>query len=289
MSEFPADGPMKIGVAFHSTDVAMHPVDVAREAEARGFHSLYIPEHTHIPTSRRTPAPTGTPELGEEYKRSPDPYIALAAAASVTERILLGTGIGLPIQHDPITFAKELATLDWMTKGRFVFGIGYGWNHEEMENHGIDVKRRREHAREVMLAMQALWTKDVAGFSGEFVKFEEAWQWPKPVQPGGPRVLIGGGAGPKIFSQIAEYAHGWMPIGGAGMAAQLETLRGLLEERGRDPRTLHVVPMGVFPTDEKLGYYEDTGVTECVLRIPSAPRDEVLPVLDDYVQYLDRS
>ena len=288
MSEFPADGPMKIGVAFHSTDVAMHPVEVAREAEARGFHSLYIPEHTHIPTSRRTPAPTGTPELGEEYKRSPDPYIALAAAASVTERIILGTGIGLPAQHDPITFAKELATLDWMTEGRFVFGIGYGWNHEEMENHGIDVKRRREHAREIMLAMQALWTNDVAAFEGEFVNFEASWQWPKPVQPGGPRILIGGGAGPKIFSQIAEYAHGWMPIGGAGMAAQLEKLRGLLEERGRDPRLLHVVPMGVFPSDEKLAYYKEAGVTECVLRIPSAPRDEVMPALDEYVQYIDR-
>ena len=288
MSEFPADGPMKIGVAFHSTDVAMHPVEVAREAEARGFHSLYIPEHTHIPTSRRTPAPTGTPELGEEYKRSPDPYIALAAAASVTERILLGTGIGLPAQHDPITFAKELATLDWMTEGRFVFGIGYGWNHEEMENHGIDVKRRREHAREIMLAMQALWTNDVAAFEGEFVNFEASWQWPKPVQRGGPRILIGGGAGPKIFSQIAEYAHGWMPIGGAGMAAQLEKLRGLLEERGRDPRLLHVVPMGVFPSDEKLAYYKEAGVTECVLRIPSAPRDEVMPALDEYVQYIDR-
>jgi len=175
-----------------------------------------------------------------------------------------------------------------MSEGRFVFGIGYGWNHEEMENHGIDVKRRREHVREVMLAMQALWTRDVAEFSGEFVKFEPSWQWPKPVRAGGPRILIGGGAGPKIFAQIAEYAHGWMPIGGAGMAAQLVTLRGLLEERGRDPRTLHVVPMGVFPTDEKLTYYKESGVTECVLRIPSAPRDEVMPVLDDYVQYLDR-
>jgi probable F420-dependent oxidoreductase len=288
MSDQPGEGPMKIGVAFHATDKAMHPVEVAREAEARGFFSLYIPEHTHIPTSRRTPAPTGTPELGEEYLRSPDPYIALAAAASVTDSLLLGTGIGLPAQHDPITFAKEIATLDWMCDGRFVFGIGYGWNHEEMENHGIDVKRRRAHVREVMLAMQALWQNDVASFDGEFVRFEPSWQWPKPIQKPGPRVLIGGGAGPKLFAQIAEYADGWMPIGGAGMAAHLETLRGLLEERGRDPKGLHVVPMGVFPTDEKLAYYKDVGVTECVLRIPSAPRDEVLPVLDDYVQYIGR-
>ena len=265
--QYPGEGAMKIGVTIHATDKAMHPVEVAREAEARGFHSLYIPEHTHIPTSRRTPAPTGTPELGEEYLRSPDPYIALAAAASVTEKILLGTGIGLPAQHDPITFAKELATLDWISQGRFVFGIGYGWNVEEMENHGIDVKRRRALVREVMLAMRELWTQEVASFAGEFVRFEPSWQWPKPVQEGGPRILIGGGA---------------------GMAAQLETLRGLLAERGRDPRALHVVPMGVFPSDEKLAYYKEAGVTECVLRIPSAPRDAVLPVLDDYVQYIDR-
>jgi probable F420-dependent oxidoreductase len=288
MSEYPGDGPMKIGIAFHSTDLAMHPVELAQEAEARGFHSFYIPEHTHIPTSRRTPAPTGTPELGQEYLRSPDPYIALAAAGAVTEKILLGTGIGLPAQHDPITFAKELATLDWMTKGRFIFGIGYGWNHEEMENHGIVVKTRRAHVRESMLAMRELWSKDVASFEGEFVRFEPSWQWPKPIQKPGPRILIGGGAGPKLFSQIAEYGDGWMPIGGAGMAAQLETLRGLLEERGRDPRALHVVPMGVFPSDKKLTYYKECGVTECVLRVPSAGRDEILPILDDYLQYIDR-
>ena len=279
---------MKIGVTIHATDRAMDPVEVAREAEARGFYSLYIPEHTHIPTSRRTPPPSGTEELGEEYLRTPDPYIALAGAAAVTERIRLGTGIGLPAQHDPISFAKELATLDWMSKGRLVFGIGYGWNIEEMENHGIDTKRRRARVRETMLAMQALWSQEVASFEGEFVRFEPSWQWPKPVQQPRPRILIGGGSGPKLFSHIAEYADGWMPIGGAGMAAELDRLRALLSERGRDPSELHVVPMGIFPSDEKLGYYRDSGVTEAVLRLPSAPRDEVMPVLDDYVQYIGR-
>ena len=279
---------MKIGVTIHATDKAMNPVALAEEAEARGFHSFYIPEHTHIPTSRRTPAPTGTPELGEEYLRSPDPYITLAAAAARTQQILLGTGIGLPAQHDPTTFAKEIATLDWLSKGRFVFGIGYGWNHEEMENHGIDVRRRRARVRETMLAMQALWTQDVASFDGEFVRFEPSWQWPKPVQPGGPRILIGGGAGPKLFSQIAEYGHGWMPIGGAGMAAELARLRGLFEDNDRDPNELHVVPMGVFPSDEKLAYYREVGVTETILRLPSAPRDEVMPILDEYRAYIDR-
>ena len=278
---------MKIGITIHATDRAMDPVELAQEAEARGFYSFYIPEHTHIPTSRRTPAPTGTPELGQEYLRSPDPYITLAAAASVTREIRLGTGIGLPAQHDPITFAKELATLDWLSRGRLVLGIGYGWNHEEMENHGIDVKRRRALVREVMLAMQELWSKDVASFEGEFVRFEPAWQWPKPVQRPRPRILIGGGAGPKLFSHIAEYADGWMPIGGAGMAAELERLRDTMRERERDPDSLHVVPMGIIPSPQKLAYYEEVGVTESVLRVPSAPRDQVMPVLDDYVQYID--
>ena len=279
---------MKIGVTIQATDKAMHPVEVARESEARGFHSLYLPEHTHIPTSRRTPPPAGTDLLPEEYLRSPDPYIALAAAASVTETILLGTGIGLPAQHDPITFAKQLSTLDWMAQGRFVFGIGYGWNHEEMENHGIVVHRRRDRVRETVLAMQALWANDVASFDGEFVHFAPSWQWPKPIQRPRPRILIGGAGGPILFSHIAEYADGWMPFGGAGMSAELDKLRDVFAKRGRDPSELHIVPMGVFPGDEKLTYFEKMGVTETVLRIPSAARDEVLPVLDDYVQYIGR-
>jgi probable F420-dependent oxidoreductase len=277
---------MKIGVTLHATDLSMSPVDLAREAEARGFHSLYVPEHTHIPTSRRTPAPTGEAELGEEYKRSLDPYVALAAAASVTERILLGVGIALVAQHDPITLAKEIATVDHLSNGRFVLGIGYGWNHEEMENHGIDPKRRRARVRETMLAMQELWSREVASFAGEFVRFEPSWQWPKPVQQPRPRVLIGGAPGPKLFAHVAEYADGWLPIGGAGLRQALPELRQAVESRGRDPDDLHVVPMGVFPDAQKLDYYRETGCTEVVLRLPSAPRDAVLPVLDEYARYL---
>lgn len=280
---------MRIGVTIHSTDRTMDAVDVAREAEARGFDSFYLPEHTHIPTSRRTPPPTGDDELAEEYLRSPDPYVALAAAASVTDSIRLGTGIGLPAQHDPITFAKQLATLDRISKGRLVFGIGYGWNREEMENHGIDVKRRRAHVREVMLAMQALWRDERARFDGEFVRFEESWQWPKPLQQPRPRVLIGGGAGPILFAHVAEYADGWMPIGGSGLAEQLPALREAMAARGRDPSALHVVPMGVIPSAEKLDHYRASGVTEAVLRLPAAGRDAVLPVLDEYARYLPGS
>jgi probable F420-dependent oxidoreductase len=278
---------MKIGVTIHATDTGISPVELAQEAENRGFHSLYIPEHTHIPTSRRTPAPTGEAVLPEEYSRSPDPYISLAAAAAVTDRIELGTGIGLPAQHDHITFAKELATLDVISAGRFVFGIGFGWNHEEMENHGVDVKHRRELVREKVLAMQALWANDVAEYHGDWIDMEPAWQWPKPLQQPRPPILIGGGAGPKLFAHIAEYADGWMPIGGSGMREALARLREAMAERGRDPAQLRVVPMGVMPDEAKLSYYQEAGATEAILRLPSANREKVLPRLDDFAHYTE--
>jgi len=277
---------MKLGVTIHATDLAMDVAELAREAEARGFHSLYIPEHTHIPATRRTPPPTGEPQLAEHYYRSPDPVVALAAAAAVTQRILLGTGIALPAQHDPISYAKQIATLDRIAGGRFVLGIGFGWNEDEMENHGIDPRRRRAHTREAMLAMQALWSNELAGYQGELVRFAPSYQWPKPLQQPRPRVLIGGAAGPNLFAHIAEYGDGWMPIGGAGIKQALPELRAQLTARGRDPAQLHVVPMGVLPDAAKLAYYRDVGVTECVLRLPSAPREKVLPVLDDFARRL---
>jgi probable F420-dependent oxidoreductase len=280
---------LNLGLTLFTTDQSISPVDLAREAEARGFHSLYIPEHTHIPTSRRTPPPTGDDVLAEEYKRTLDPYVSLAGAASVTRTIRLGTGIALVAQHDAIVLAKQLATLDLLSNGRLVLGIGYGWNREEMESHGVDVKRRRALVREKMLAMQVLWSQEVAEFRGEFVSFEPSWQWPKPVQQPRPRTLIGGAPGPRLFAHVAEYADGWMPIGGAGIREALPTLRRALEERGRDPADLHVVPMGILPDDRKLEYYASVGVTEAVLRLPSAPRDQVLPVLDEYVRFLKSS
>lgn len=277
---------MKIGLAFHATDLAMHPVELAREAEARGFYSIYFPEHTHIPACRRTPPPTGEAALDEEYYRSPDPYILLAGAATVTTTIRLGTGVTLPAQHDPITLAKEIASLDWLAQGRLVLGIGFGWNIEEMENHGIDTKRRRKRVRECMLAMQALWSREVATFQGEFVRFEPSYQWPKPVQKPRPRILIGAAATPAVFEQIAEYADGWLPVGGAGLKESLVELRRAWAARGRDPQGLHIAPLGVLPSREKLDYYTSLGVSEAVLRVPSEPRERVLPILDTYMQYL---
>jgi probable F420-dependent oxidoreductase len=277
---------MRLGVTIFATDRSMSPVELAREAEARGFHSLFVPEHTHIPVSRRTPPPTGETELAEEYKRTLDPYVSLAAAASVTRRLRLGTGIALVAQHDPIVLAKALATLDLLSAGRLVVGIGYGWNEDEMESHGVDPRRRRAMVREKMLAVQALWAKEVADFEGEFVRFAPSWQWPKPVQQPRPPILIGGAAGPILFAQIAEYADGWIPIGGAGLRQRLPELRRACEARGRDPAALQIVPMGVMPDAAKLEFYASLGVTEAVLRLPSAPRDQVMPVLDVYARFV---
>jgi probable F420-dependent oxidoreductase len=278
---------MELGLTIFATDRCMSPVELAREAEARGFHSLYVPEHTHIPVSRRTPPPTGEAELAEEYRRTLDPFVALAAAATATTRLRLGTGIALVAQHDPIALAKTVATLDLLSGGRLVLGVGYGWNREEMEDHGVDPRRRRARVRETMLAMQALWSREVAGFSGEFVRFEPSWQWPKPVQQPRPPVLLGGAAGPTLFAHVAEWADGWMPIGGAGLRAALPALRRAMEEAGRDPTSLRVVPMGVLPDPAKLDHYRAIGVSEAVLRLPSATRDEVLPVLDTYAGHVE--
>ncbi len=270
---------MKFGVTMFMTDQTIGPVDLAREVEARGLHSLYIPEHTHIPTSRRTPPPTGDAELREEYKRTLDPFVALAMAAAVTERLVVGTGICLVAQRDPIVTAKAVATLDHESGGRFVLGTGFGWNADEIEDHGVDMKRRRDIAREHVLAMKALWTDDIASFDGEFVHLPSSWSWPKPA-PGNPPILIGGAPGPKLFAHVAEYADGWIPIGGAGVRAALADLARACEARGRDPQSLRIVPFGTVPDAGKLEYYASIGIDEVVLRLPGGPRDEILPRLD---------
>ncbi|MEJ5254010.1 MAG: LLM class F420-dependent oxidoreductase [Acidimicrobiales bacterium] len=279
---------MRYGVTIFGTDRSMDIVELAREAEARGFESLYLPEHTHIPVSRRTPPPTGDPELPEEYKRTLDPLVALAAASSVTSSIRLGTGVALPAQRDPIVTAKAIATLDLLSGGRFVFGIGFGWNEDELENHGVSMADRRAVCRERVLAMRSLWADEVGGYDGAFTHITPSWSWPKPVQRPHPPILIGGGAGPKLFSHIVEYANGWIPIGGAGLSSALPRLREQWEAAGRDPSTLEVVPFGSIPDPGKLEHFERIGVTECVFRLPSAPRDEVLPVLDRWSALLVR-
>lgn len=277
---------MRFGITMFSTDLSMDVPALAVAAEERGFDSLYLPEHTHIPVSRRTPPPTGDAELAEEYKRTLDPLIALAAAASVTRTLRLGTGVALPAQREPIVTAKAVATLDQLSGGRFVLGVGFGWNEDELADHGVAMADRRAVCREHVLAMQALWADDVAGFSGDHVQVSPSWSWPKPMQRPGVPVLVGGGAGPKLFAHVAEYGAGWIPIGGTGLGESIPRLREVVAGAGRDPDALEIVPFGSLPDPGKLEHFAAVGVTECVFRVPSAPADAVLPVLDRWADLI---
>jgi probable F420-dependent oxidoreductase len=272
---------VKFGITMFPTDKSIGIIELATACEERGFGSLYVPEHTHIPASRATPAPAGEP-LGEEYYRSLDPFVALTAAATVAPSLTVGTGIALVAQRDPIVTAKEVASLDFVTGGRFVFGIGFGWNVEELADHGVAFADRRAVVKERVEAMKAIWTNEQAAYSGEFVDLPPTFSWPKPVQQPHPPILIGGGGGPKLFEAIADYADGWIPIGGAGVNKQLPLLHEAMEKAGRDPAELTIVPFGVLPDPGKLEYYEESGFQEIVFRVPPAPAEKVLPILDRF-------
>ena len=278
---------MHFGLTMFATDQVMRPDDFARAAEERGFVSLYVPEHTHIPVSRRSPPPSGDAVLPDYYKRPFDPFVAMAMAAAATERLRVGTGICLVAQRDPIVTAKAVASLDHLSGGRFVFGVGFGWNADEIEDHGIEMRRRRDVAREHLLAMQRLWADDEASFEGEYVHLPPSWSWPKPTQKPWPPVLIGGAAGPKLFAHVAEYADGWIPIGGAGVREALPQLHRAMEAAGRDPATVRVIPFGTIPDPGKLDYYASIGIDEVVLRVPAGDHDTVVPALDDYSKLVE--
>ena len=277
---------MRFSVTVFLTDQTIGAGEMARETEDRGFHALYLPEHTHIPTSRATPAPMGEP-LPHYYSRCVDPFVALAAAAAVTQRLRVGTGICLLAQREPIVTAKQVATLDMVSGGRFTFGVGFGWNREEAEDHGVEFATRRDVVREKILAMQTLWRDDEASFAGDHVAFQPSWQWPKPVQRPRPPVWLGVGAGPRNFSHLAEYADGWIPIGGRGLAEAVPQLREAFEAAGRDTADLDVVPFGSSPDAAKFEHFAEVGVTEVVANAPSGGREEVLPFLDRYAEIVD--
>jgi probable F420-dependent oxidoreductase len=272
---------MRFGVTLFATDRSIGIVELARAVEERGLDSVWVPEHTHIPTTRRTPYPAGG-DLPDEYRRCLDPFVALTAAAFAAPTIRVGTGILLVAQHDPILTAKEAATIDLVTGGRFSLGVGFGWNEDEMNDHGVDYKTRRDQAREHVLAMRALWTQEEASFDGQFVHLPPSWSWPKPVQPGGPPVLIGGAAGPKLFQHIVEYADGWIPIGGRGLTENLPKLKAAFEEAGRDPESVRITVFGSQPDPGKLDHFREMGVERVVFWLPPAPSDTVLPILDKY-------
>jgi probable F420-dependent oxidoreductase len=277
---------MHIGIAMFPTDYAIQPHELAVAAEERGLESLWLPEHSHIPTSRRSPWPGGA-ELPKQYYDTYDPFVSLGAAAVLTKKIKLATGICLVVQRDPIHTAKEVSTIDRLSGGRFMLGIGAGWNAEEMEDHGTVFATRFKLMRERVLAMKEIWTKSKPKFAGEFVRFDEMMQWPKPVQKPHPPIIVGG-AFPHGAKRALAYGDGWMPVGGRQLDPLdvLPRFRQMAAEAGRDPASLS---FGVFggPRDgAALKRYRDAGVDRVVLQLPSKPRDEILPMLDEYAGYV---
>jgi probable F420-dependent oxidoreductase len=271
---------MKIGIAMFPTDYSITPGELGQAVEERGFESLWFPEHTHIPTSRKSPWPGG-PNLPDVYKQTLDPFMALTAAAVATKRLKLATGICLVVERDPIHTAKNVATIDYLSGGRFIFGIGGGWNAEEMANHGTAFKTRFALMHERIEAMKAIWANEVAEYHGDYVHFEPLWAWPKPVQKPHPPILVGGEF-PHAAKRAITYGNGWMPIGGRGLDALdiLPRFRQMAAEAGRNPDDL---PMSVFaaPQDaERLKRYRDAGVSRAVIMLPTGARDAVLKGLD---------
>jgi len=275
---------MKYGIAMFPTDYAIPIDELARELEARAFESVWLPEHTHIPASRKSPWPGG-PNLPREYWHTLDPFVALGAAAVVTKTLKLGTGICLVIERDPILLAKEVASLDHLSQGRVLFGIGGGWNAEEMEHHGTPFAERWKILRERIGALKAIWTQDEAEFHGKYVNFEKLWSYPKPVQKPYPPILMGG-AGPHARQRAVDFDGHWIPIGGRAysepIAESFADLRARAEKAGRDPATLTVTIFGVAPDEPRVAALRDAGVTRAVFFVPSATRDVVLPLLDQY-------
>jgi probable F420-dependent oxidoreductase len=271
---------MHFGITMFPTDYAIQPHILAAEAEARGYESLWLPEHSHIPTSRKSPWPGGG-ELPKYYYDSYDPFVSLAAAAVVTKTIKLGTGICLVVQRDPIHTAKEVSTLDQLSSGRVLFGIGAGWNAEEMADHGTVFETRFKLMRERVLAMKEIWTQPKAKFAGEFVRFDEMMQWPKPVQKPHPPIVVGG-AFPHAARRAIAYGDGWIPIGGRNLdpLEALPQFHKMAKEAGRDPASLSFDLFAAPRDPEMLKRYSDAGVTRAVLMLPPKPRDEILPMLD---------
>lgn len=277
---------MEIGALIFATDYCIRMDELALALEERGFGSLFLPEHTHIPASRRTPRPGGG-ELPKEYWHTYDPFVALSFAAAATSKIKLGTGICLLPQRDPIVTAKSVASLDMLSGGRFIFGLGGGWNVEEMENHGARYETRFKLLRERVLAMKAIWTEDEAAFHGEMVDFDPLWAYPKPVQKPHPPIILGGESD-YTLARVIEFCDGWLPRarGAFDPVEGMGRLRRAAEVAGRDMSTLSMTVFGAPPKATTLETYAEAGVTRALLALPSADRDTVLSLLDDYAPLL---
>jgi probable F420-dependent oxidoreductase len=274
---------VKFGIVMFPTDYAIDPVTLGRAVEERGFDSLFFPEHTHIPTSRRTPWPGGT-ELPREYSHTYDPFVALGAVAAVTDKLLLGTGICLVVERDPITLAKEVASLDLLSNGRFLFGIGGGWNIEEMENHRTDPDTRFRLMRERIMAMKEIWTKDEAEYDGKLVNFDPIWSWPKPVRKPHPPIYVGGN-GAHTLKRVVDYGDAWLPIPTRSQIPLSERVRELNEMAEAAGRArIPVTAFGAPPRDEVIAHYADIGIDRCIFWVQPVPESEAIPQLDRYAE-----
>lgn len=271
---------MKVGAFYFPTDYGINIAELARALEDRGFDSLFVPEHTHIPTSRKTPFPAGG-ELPKRYAHTHDPFVGLAFAAAATKMLKVGTGICLVPQHEPIVTAKAIASLDALSGGRFVFGIGAGWNVDEMENHGATYKTRFAIQREHILAMKEIWTKDEAAYHGKYVNFDPIWSWPKPHRKSGPPIILGGETD-YTLQRVVEYCDGWFPRPRQGFTGALavERLKKMADAKKRDFKSLTITVFGAPPDAAVLDEYQKAGIQDSLLAIPDLSRDEILKHLD---------
>jgi probable F420-dependent oxidoreductase len=277
------------GLLIFATDYSIAPSTLAQEAEKFGFESLFFPEHTHIPASRQSPWPGGR-ELPQEYWHTHDPFVSLMAAAAVTSEIKVGTGIALVTERDPILMAKQAATLDFLSNGRFLMGIGAGWNAEEMENHGTPFADRWKILRERILAMKQIWTEEEAEYHGKYVDFDKVWSHPKPKQAGGPPILMGASS-KYSYKRIAEYCDGWFPIyqdqdrasasGAIDYGEGMRLTREAWQEAGREGQPSFSV-FGVGPDPKAVERLIETGFERVIFALPSADADTVLPMVENY-------
>jgi probable F420-dependent oxidoreductase len=279
---------MQFGASMFFTDYSMPPGALARALEERGFESVWAPEHSHIPVSRRSPWPGGA-ELPKRYYDTMDPFVSLTAAAAATTTLRLGTGVCLVNQRDPIQTAKLVASIDQVSHGRFLFGIGIGWNAEEMENHGTVFATRAKLVRERIEAMKEIWTKSKPEYHGEFVNFDPIMAWPKPVQKPHPPVIVGG-AFPQGARRALRYGNGWIPIAGrAPIEDSLRAFHQMAAEAGRDLAEVPVSTFGANPDLDEIRRYRDLGVSRMVVTLDSEKEDAIMPVLDRWADIIRRT
>jgi probable F420-dependent oxidoreductase len=277
---------MKYAVMSFQTDFSVRPDELATAVEDRGLESLWFPDHSHIPASRRTPHPQGI-ELPRDYWHLLDPFACVNAAAAVTKKLKLGTGVLLVCERDPISMAKEVATADFLSRGRFLFGVGGGWNLEEMENHGTNPKTRWRLVRERVEAMKEIWTKEAAEYHGEMVRFDPIWAEPKPVQKPYPPILLGA-HGPKARQRVVDYCDGWMPIpglNGEDIAAGAADLRERAKRAGRDPRSISITVFWAPTERATIDSWERAGVERIIFGLPAADRDAMWKRLDELARF----